>query len=80
MALHNASAGGVLEYDAALRDIDRALAIEPRHFGALCGRGMVLEKQGDMARAIEAYKDALAVHPWISTTSSHLHVRSSTDE
>lgn len=49
--------------DLALKDIDHVLDIEPRHFGALAGKGMILERQKKYAAAREAYKDALAVNP-----------------
>ena len=49
--------------DLALKDIDHVLDLEPRHFGALAGKGMILERQKKYAAAREAYKDALAVNP-----------------
>lgn len=47
----------------ALADIGRTLTLEPRHFGALTGLGLILEETGDVARAVEAYGAALAIHP-----------------
>lgn len=47
----------------ALADIARTLALEPRHFGALTGLGLILEETGDAEGAIRAYKAALAIHP-----------------
>lgn len=49
--------------DLALKDIGHVLDLEPRHFGALAGMGMILERQKKYAAAREAYKDALAVNP-----------------
>lgn len=49
--------------DLALKDIEHVLDLEPRHFGALAGKGMILERQKKYAAAREAYKDALAVNP-----------------
>lgn len=48
----------------ALADIAHALTLEPRHFGALTGLGLILEETGDKTRAIGAYKAALAIHPY----------------
>lgn len=50
-------------YGPAIADIQRVLALEPRHFGALAGLGLILEDMGDEARALEAYEAAHAIHP-----------------
>jgi tetratricopeptide (TPR) repeat protein len=51
------------EYGPSIEDIGRTLTLNPRHFGALSGLGMILEQLGDEERALEAYKAALAIHP-----------------
>lgn len=50
-------------YDQSLQDIERVLELEPRHFGALAGKGVILERQKNFAAAREAFKQALAVNP-----------------
>jgi tetratricopeptide (TPR) repeat protein len=48
------------EYQKSLDDIARTLALEPRHFGALSGLGLVnikLERMADAAKAFERYLD-----------------------
>lgn len=52
-------------YDAALEDLDAALAIEPRHFGALSGKVLTLIKQGRQTLAVGVLREALKVHPWM---------------
>ncbi len=47
----------------AMADIARALALEPRHFAALTGLGVILEETGDAEGALTAYRAARAIHP-----------------
>ena len=44
------------DYKKSIADIERTLALEPRHFGALSGLGMIMRDIGDDKRAIEAYQ------------------------
>lgn len=50
-------------YDASLKDIDKVLELEPRHFGALAGRGMIYQTQENWSAALNAYRDALRMNP-----------------
>lgn len=54
------------DYDGALEDIEHTLRLEPRHFGALAGRGLTLMRQGRQILAQKAIRDGLKVHPWLS--------------
>jgi len=47
----------------SLNDIARTLRLEPRHFGALSGLGIILDRIGDKKGALEAYRRAVKVHP-----------------
>lgn len=51
------------ELGPAVRDIARVLTLNPRHFGALSGLGMIFEELGQPKKALEVYKAALAIHP-----------------
>lgn len=51
------------EYGHSIADIERTLALEPRHFGALSGLGMILERLGDKRGAMRAYRRGLEIHP-----------------
>ena len=49
--------------DESVAAIARTLALEPRHFGAICGFGQICLKQGDEATALAAFEEALRIHP-----------------
>jgi len=50
----------------SLADIELVLAIEPRHFGALAGRVLILLQQGQHDAALRAMLAALAIHPYLN--------------
>ena len=46
-----------------MRDIQRTLALEPRHFGAISGLGLIFLSRGDEMGALAAFEAVLAIHP-----------------
>ena len=54
------------------RDVEQTLNLEPRHFGALSGKGLILMALKDWSGAIEAFEQGLKVHPNMSSAQSHL--------
>ena len=50
-------------YGAAMADIEQALILEPRHFGALAGLGIILERLGESEGALRALRAAQAIYP-----------------
>ena len=53
------------DYAHSLEDIQQVLVREPRHFGALAGLGMIMQDIGDDKRALDAFRNALAVNPYL---------------
>lgn len=54
------------DYAAALPDLERALALSPRHLGALTGQAMTLmalERRGEAALVL---RRALGLNPWLA--------------
>ncbi len=51
------------DYDGSLEDIEQTLRLEPRHFGAIWGLGMILGLQRDFERAILAFERLLEIKP-----------------
>ncbi len=50
-------------FGASMADINRVLAIEPRHFGALSGMATILEANENDELALKAWEQVLAVYP-----------------
>lgn len=53
------------KYDESLADIAATLEREPRHFGALAGRALILKEQGQYEQALETMRAALKIHPFL---------------
>lgn len=53
-------------YEGSLDDIEQTLKLEPRHFGAMWGLGMILGSQRDFQRAILAFERLLEIKPHAS--------------
>ena len=60
------------DYKKSIFDIERTLALEPRHFGALSGLGMIMRDIGQDKRAIDAFQRALAVDPYLDNVKKAL--------
>ena len=46
-------------------DILQVITLEPRHFGALSGLGMIRVRAGDLEGALKAYKAAQRMNPYL---------------
>lgn len=56
------------EHELALADLRRALNLDPKHYRAINDLGVVLEEMGAKKEALEAYRKALAVNPFLEKT------------
>jgi len=50
-------------YKQSLSDIEKTLALEPRHFGAISGLGMIMLKMGEEEKALHAFERVLDISP-----------------
>ena len=55
------------KYKLSQADIDKVLAIEERHFGALTGQGLVQTALKNYQKAIDSYIEAHKVHPFMKS-------------
>lgn len=53
-------------YEESLADIEKVLAIEPRHYGAMAGRVLIYLKQDRKLEALRQMRQALTIHPYLS--------------
>jgi Tfp pilus assembly protein PilF len=53
------------DYQRSVTDIRQTLALEPRHFGAWAGLGMIFYEADNHKAALEAFRKALAIHPFV---------------
>ena len=61
------------DFDASVRDIARTLALEPRHFGALSGLGLINMALERPQAALRAFEEVLKIHP--NAAGARTHVR-----
>jgi tetratricopeptide (TPR) repeat protein len=52
-------------YEASLKALDQTLSLEPMHYAALAGKGIILTQQGKEADAQLPLLQALAINPWL---------------
>ncbi|NQW12191.1 MAG: tetratricopeptide repeat protein [Alphaproteobacteria bacterium] len=57
------------DLERSIVDVRRTLALEPRHFGALSGLGLIYLQMNRLEDAIKAFEAALKIHPFLPAAS-----------
>jgi tetratricopeptide (TPR) repeat protein len=57
---------------ASIKDIEQTLALEPRHFGALSGLGLIMMRNQRPGVALRSFEAALELHPHLPAARAHL--------
>jgi tetratricopeptide (TPR) repeat protein len=53
------------DYGRSMADIQKTLALEPRHFGAMAGMAAILKDTGRKEAALQAFERILTVYPML---------------
>ncbi len=56
------------DYESAIADLSRSLALDPRNYRTLNDLGIVLEQTGAKKEALDAYRKALKANPFLDET------------
>lgn len=62
------------KYDKSLMDIKATLTLEPRHFGALSGMGLIFMNRGDFQRALVAFTTVLKIYPFSISAAANMKI------
>ncbi|MFT5114975.1 MAG: tetratricopeptide (TPR) repeat protein [Parasphingorhabdus sp.] len=60
------------QFDASVSDIEKTLNLEPRHFGALSGLGMIYMSYGKYKAALVAFQNAQRINPHLPGITSNI--------
>ena len=58
------------ELRRSMLDIEHTLRLEPRHFGALSGMGLIFAEVEDNEGALQAFEAVLEIHPYSATATA----------
>lgn len=60
------------DYRASVVDIEHTLELEPRHFGALSGLGLIYDAIDQPAAALRSFEAAVAINPHLENTKQRI--------
>lgn len=63
-------------YDESISDVERTLALEPRHFGALSGMGLIYTELKDAPAALFWFERALEINPHMPSIAMRVEILS----
>jgi len=55
------------DYLSSLKDLERVLALDPRHFRAIQGVGLIFQQFGKKKQALELFRKVLKINPYSET-------------
>ena len=61
-------------FDQSMQDIIKTLELEPRHFGALDGMGLIFIHQGQFQQAIDVYDKMLEIFPFPKSITTKIAI------
>jgi len=61
-------------FDDSVHDIQKTLALEPRHFGALSGLGLIYDAIDEPEGALKAYEKAISVNPHLPYATQRIEI------
>jgi tetratricopeptide (TPR) repeat protein len=61
-------------FDDSVHDIQETLALEPRHFGALSGLGLIYDALDKPEGALKAYEKAISVNPHLPHAARRIEI------
>jgi tetratricopeptide (TPR) repeat protein len=59
-------------FEDAMTSLQQTLALNPKHYIAIAELGQILEEFGDEDKALQAYREALAINPYIEGLSERV--------
>ncbi len=59
-------------YAKSMSDINRTLALEPRHFGAIAGMAQILKDTGQKQLALAAWERVLTIYPMMRSAQNEV--------
>jgi tetratricopeptide (TPR) repeat protein len=60
------------DYNKSVKDIERTLALEPRHYGAISGMALIFDATRNVASALKAWQQVLEFTPYNQQIRKHV--------